>query len=1100
ALNPRILERIPRSVVQKKYLPAIRRGVTGGLQRVIPIVGPAGYGKSTILGHLYDELSQTETPWIGLILCSTLSLSTGFVSFTTYSFVAATFVSPSGGGGNYDPTVPSAYHASMLETGFGNCLCGTPDSIVDVAKQLTATHGRGVLLIDTLDLVINRHVVPPFAQLLRQLLEQGVTVVFTCRDHEYNDYLEPTREKLIGLSQQVDRYSVPNFTTTEIREAAEAFFCRLEPTSIERGRTFADNILALSADNRSLQEIIQNPLLLALLCDLFGEEGNVPPDLTVSKLYQRYWQEKIAYSRLDQRDSVVLAMEKENLCLEIARVLFNLSQERLCESVYRDELGIQFTDIVANAFNDLRSEGVIDILPSRKLHFFHQTLLEYAIAYWLTRHSAQAQRDQLLARLNQPDASFTRGYWLPVLRQLLTIVDTDDEFEHLVAQLNVEDMGIFGVIAIAAASRDRPEALRNLLPTALKCGEAYQRRLRQALGVASKQLIENTWDILLTVLQEGEHATAGNTAQLAGDLISRWWSTLKVRLPETLTAISRRSSALAAPEYQAQGDRALLLGWLLQPCLPLLEQTPDSFLLDALQQHLDRLGYRTCAAVIQLHAQPNIPEPYQQILLQNLISRAVPNHESVERALCDFVAAQLPPQSGSGNFPLGNSWSEILYQSLPQGWDVVQAKAVGRWAAWDRNVFVALLHEYLSTDEEHLRRQLIALTESLDQGAAPALKQHLLQRDVESWTAQYYRRLSPLLIRSARSLSAAEQEQLAQWLQPQVREHIQHLHPALDMFADASPTARQALEQSLDNLSSAKQTQVRNQLLRFQPIEQHPPLAAFDQAAQKFLIGFYRQQAATAQQALERLLQASQGRIREVALLASLDLDQVGGLNLEPLQLFPLMQSIFPGVRANALIALTNLAKQNRLLKPEEITHLCQLLSQEDNQTVARHLCVLTMIWVRQQQQVPPGIVAALDGIPARLLKQNLFEGGTARAMMDALKAIAQSEDKTFDPSELGRVVRELLTSIPIVQVRNSEAELIDLLSAMNRLDLELLSTIVNQDCPLLAQRGWLRNISAVVKTIQKVDTPRSPLLDTILELDWCTSELRSIILEVRGG
>jgi hypothetical protein len=153
--------------------------------------------------------------------------------------------------------------------------------------------------------------VPAFGQMLRQLLDVGVTVVFTCRDHEYKDYLEPAHERLPGLAPAIDRLAVPNFTTAEIRAAAIAFFHTLEPGITEHGQAFADKILQLSADHRPLQEIIQNPLLLALLCDLFARDGNVPPDLTVSKLYQRYWQEKIASSRLDHRDAALLAMAKE---------------------------------------------------------------------------------------------------------------------------------------------------------------------------------------------------------------------------------------------------------------------------------------------------------------------------------------------------------------------------------------------------------------------------------------------------------------------------------------------------------------------------------------------------------------------------------------------------------------------------------------------------------------------------------------------------------------------------------------------------------------------------------------------------------------------
>jgi hypothetical protein len=444
-------------VVRQKYLPAIARGIEDEQPHIIPIIGPAGYGKSTILGDLYDELTAANTAWVGLILCS--SLSTEFSSFASYSVVASTFAPVVNTGAQ--SSQPIATQEAVLRAGLGESLCGQSRSMVEVAAELTNTCGRGVLLIDTLDLVTSRSVIAIFSRILRELLAIGVTVVFTCRDREYNDYLEPTRERLAGLSHAVYRYTVPNFTTAEIRLAAEAFFQKLELNSAGRGQIFADKILNLSADNRSLQGIIENPLLLALLCDLFAAEGNVPPDLTVSKLYQRYWQEKVAHTRLDRTDARLLAMEKENLCLAIARRLCELSQEQLCESIHRDELEVSFTELLVDAYNDLLSEGVLTLLPSRKLHFFHQTLLEYAIAYWLTRHTAQHQRSQLFELLKQPDTALNRTYWLPVVRQLLTIVDTEIEFEQLVAQLNSQDLGLFGVICMAAASRDSSEHFVN---------------------------------------------------------------------------------------------------------------------------------------------------------------------------------------------------------------------------------------------------------------------------------------------------------------------------------------------------------------------------------------------------------------------------------------------------------------------------------------------------------------------------------------------------------------------------------------------------------------------------------------------------------------
>jgi len=1100
ALTPRILARIPREIVREKYLPAIHRGVTGELQRVIPIVGPAGYGKSTILGDIYDEFLQADVPWVGLILCSNLALSTGFVSFTSYSVVAATFT-PASSYSTPDATAPSSYQASLLEIGLGKSLCGQPQSILTIVEQLIATQGRGVLLIDTLDLVINRAFVPAFGLLLRQLLDKGATVVFTCRDQEYNDFLEPTRERLAGLSQYIDRHTVPNFTTAEIRAAAEAFFRQLEPNNSDRGTAFANDILALSADYRSLLDIIQNPLLLALLCDLFAVDGTVPPDLTVSKLYQRYWQEKVAHSRLGQQDSALLAIEKENFCLTLARMLFELSKERLCESIYRDELPIQFTEIIANAYQDLLSEGVIERLPSRKIHFFHQTLLEYAIAYWLTRHTAQSQCQQLLDALGQPEGSLAKAYWLPVLRQLLTIVESEEEFEQLVAQLNIRDMGVFGVVVLAATSRDRPDALQRLLPTALELGEAYQRRLRQAISSAPRPLIETLWGMLLTLLEQAGHATAGNTAQLAGELIARWWQELKFKLSETLAAIHRRDVVIDVPGFEQQGDRTLFAGWLLQPCLPLIKKEPEPFLLDVLQTHLPILGYGTFATVIQLHTASSIPIETQQALLIQLLRSPVPKNELVERALCDFLTTILPDHVKQMNFPLGDTWSEILYQENLAGWNVAQAKAVGRWIANDQAILNCIVKELVLGDSQYLGQRLIALTESVHHGAASSLIHHLVQLQPERLGGDNCKCLGSLLIRCTALLSPEDQERVAQWLQPFTQEHGELICAVLNVLADASPTARSILEHVLETLSPAKQTQVYNQLLRFQPIASHPPLSTFDKSTQRFLVDAYRQQTATHPEALQRLLEASQCQSKDVALAASKDLDQISDDLLSLAQLFPLLRSRFPGVRANALRAsITQVTQNSNTLTLEELNQICQILLQEENQMVTRLLCDLIAIWVRRKQQVPSKAIEAILGIPERLLKQHLFDGGTARSMMDALKAIAQSESKAVELTQLEEAIRNLLTLIDIKRIRNSESEMIDLLSAIHRLDHNFLQTFVHENCLLLAEKGWNQNISAILKTIRRVESQSSPLFDMIRESNWFTPEIRSIILEIKGS
>ncbi|MFN9860869.1 MAG: hypothetical protein ACK556_22725, partial [Pseudanabaena sp.] len=183
---------------------------------------------------------------------------------------------------------------------FGESLTGQSLSIVSVCEEMHQSCNRGVLLIDTVDLVASNAFVLVFDRLLRQILETGTTVVFTCRDQDYNEILEPIRERMSSISQLLDRHTVPVFSQAEISQAAATFFARQETHLKQQGSAFANQILALSADSRSLREIIENPLLLALLCDLFARDGNVPSDLTVSKLYQRYWQEKVTYSRSDR--------------------------------------------------------------------------------------------------------------------------------------------------------------------------------------------------------------------------------------------------------------------------------------------------------------------------------------------------------------------------------------------------------------------------------------------------------------------------------------------------------------------------------------------------------------------------------------------------------------------------------------------------------------------------------------------------------------------------------------------------------------------------------------------------------------------------------
>jgi transcriptional regulator with XRE-family HTH domain len=173
ALSPYILPRIRRQALLDKCVAAIKRGVEGQ-RRVIPILGAAGYGKSIILSSIYDELEaeikKAGQGWVGLFLCSNVLTDS----------------------------------IENIAVEIGQQLSGQRLSIVQIATILTENYGRGVLLIDTLDIILQSKLVPIFRQLVTDLLERGVTVVFTCRDQDYQDFFTPYPESFAGFFDIVE--------------------------------------------------------------------------------------------------------------------------------------------------------------------------------------------------------------------------------------------------------------------------------------------------------------------------------------------------------------------------------------------------------------------------------------------------------------------------------------------------------------------------------------------------------------------------------------------------------------------------------------------------------------------------------------------------------------------------------------------------------------------------------------------------------------------------------------------------------------------------------------------------------------------------------
>jgi hypothetical protein len=625
------------------------------------------------------------------------------------------------------------------------------------------------------------------------------------------------------------------------------------------------------------------------------------------------------------------------------------------------------------------------------------------------------------------------------------------------------------------------------------------------LESAPRQLAEDVWSAMVVLLEQGSHATAVNTARTLNTLAERWWEVLGPRLAEAIAAVARRADA-AQCNYP-KGDQRIILGWLLQDCLKHLRSHPDPDLFTVLRTYYPLLGSGTGAKVIQLYESTSRSIEEQTQFLQVMLGQPVPDDTELEAAVLQFLVKLLSQGAILGANSIWQSWLDALHHLHPEGWDVLQAKAIGCCAVEDATIIGLLVQDLLRPDHPEPRRNAIALSEAIRQGAADSVAASLLQMSIAPLSPACFNTLASFLRMQGAAFSATAQEAIAQQLQPFAEQHPERLRPVFDTLADASPTARQLFTHMVEELPIEKQIEYQGRLLRFIPIDQHPPMATLDKRSQLFLVKLYREQIDVSPYAFQQLLAAMTSKYKEVAVSASQDLDLWLGSQFAVADLLGLLRSRFPGVRVNGLKVIQTRMQREQLLSASELTEICTALAQEDNQAVVCLLCQIVAAWVQCYRQVPPAVAEAIGGAIARLTKKGTLDGGSTRLLLSALKAIAQSlatgnslnEAQQLAVQQLKGWIVRLLTEIDLIRVMNSESEVIDLLCAAHRLDKTLITQLAHQECQVFAQRHWLRNISAILKAIRRIESQHSAIFDQILASDWCSPEIESFVLEVKG-
>ena len=380
----------------------------------------------------------------------------------------------------------------------------------------------------------------------------------------------------------------------------------------------------------------------------------------------------------------------------------------------------------------------------------------------------------------------------------------------------------------------------------------------------------------------------------------------------------------------------------------------------------------------------------------------------------------------------------------------------------------------------------------------------LLDIPTEQILPQRHCFLDSLIREIAPCLLAESQEEISKWIESLARKDPDRFISTLDALADKSLSARILCMELIPQLRPEQRRYQQARLLRLSPIEQHQPLVEFDKKSQLFLIDLYGKQIQSSALALQKVLQAvkgvkgTKGFYRDVVkkALKYIEYSKIpeGILSIEN-DLLPLLNSGIVKARVKSLELISRIQPRP---SDEQLSKICCILTKEDNQQVVIRLCNLVKQWVNHRKYVPPNVTQVILDIPSRLSKNNQLDGGVLEVLVPTFTAISQRKNENIDIVQLVDRVRVLLNTIDIGR-GESRKNVVSLLLAVDRLDKDFLSSLVDNECPELAEKGWEENLCAVTEAIQCATY--SSLLEGILNLSrrYALSKVEGIVLRPKG-
>lgn len=654
SLRPHTLPVIPRLNLLSGALNRMHQyKESHGYRKALVLVGEGGMGKSVLLGQVIDQVSGPDNA-----KHQSMHMAPGAVTLVTCASVS-----------------PGAAltNALAVDEAFGASLNSEVQYYGGVLGLLSAQkvkYGSAALLIDTVDLIISDRSLSAVAAFIVTALEIA-DVTLTCRTYEYNNYLQETAQSAPRLDNHLLSLNLPTLSVDEIVTWARTYIEQTDRRALGEEAGFLRSLRGGISQNGPLRQVCSVPVRLAITCETFSAGQHVPEDLTVTDLYDAYWQDRI--SRDKGKAATADSDAKEYAALEVAAQTVT-SEEKIVLHVPKGRLS-------AGSLRGLRllaSEGVLRDLGTA-WEFFHQTFAEYSYARWLLTQGITAET---MTRLGSGLRSGKASLW-PVVRSLLLQIPDDSEYQTVAEQLAlVGPEGIY-TQAIASLRRAGSESLQALLRGISGAPELLTAAL-PALADAPPRHIATAFNAASDALSE--HATIvgrSATATLAL-LLPR---AAKQDLPDMLNRAL--TSLLAARGQVPQVTWEQFAATLLRPLVTVPQLAEALPILCARYKSLSGAGRQ---AVVRIYLAQSLSAEEIVSFAQVALSTARPPLEIDEATSILEIFWGCPEVRELREW---RSWRDLASTRLPQEWDKSQINFIANMALHHEGIGLEVIGDLL---------------------------------------------------------------------------------------------------------------------------------------------------------------------------------------------------------------------------------------------------------------------------------------------------------------------------------------------------------------------------------------------------------------------